>query len=91
MFGPYCDHVRQSRAAEGESQVQKKHSDESGMCGGQQDPQQHIHQLCILEQDMSEVICHENSAIYFSVPDHTLDWTGKKMNSATLMMLSYYI
>lgn len=71
--------------------TQKNYPDESGMCGGQEEPQQHIHQVCIFEQDMSEVICHENTAMYFSVPDHTLYWTGKKMNTAMLMMLNYYI
>lgn len=70
----------------------KKYSDESGEQGGQVKPQQHIHQVCILEQDMSEVICHENSAMYFLVSAHTLDWTGgKKKNTATQMMLSCYI
>lgn len=75
------DYVGQFGAAEDESQIQILHTrgiQMNQMCGGQEDPQQHIHQVCILEQDMSEVICHENSAMYFSVPDHTKDWTGKK-------------
>lgn len=64
----------------------KKHSDESGMYRGQEGPHQHIQK--VLEQDMSEVICHENSAMYFSLPDHTLDWTGGEKDTATLMMVA---
>lgn len=58
-----------------------------GICGGQEEPQQHIHQVCILEQDMCEVICHENSAMdFFCARPYTGLEKGKKMNTASPMM-----